>query len=590
MAAAVATDGLDVLVGNLDNSFVRELKSDASEAPNRTPRAVKGAHYVPHTPTALKSPYVVAIAPAMAEELGLGREALAKDPRFAKVFSADVGAAGEGSLSPWVTPYAVSCFGHEILSPDPFNGDGYGDGRASSLGEFSIPGKGRWELQLKGSGPTPFARGGDGRAVLRSSIREYLVSEAMHHMGVPTTRAFCLVGSKSDRVLRAWYAEDDRGKRDHPPNVPIEEPCAITTRAAPSFIRIGHLELFARRTQRGVPGARERLSELIAHAIRREFPDLAELLPADSSTLVGGATLVALLRAVAQNLAVMAAGWLRVGYVQGNMNSDNCLLSGRTMDYGPFGFVEQFSPLWSPFTSDPERKFGFLRQPLAAQVNLVTLARALLPLADEATQRELEAVVKNDYPAVLEKELADMRRRKLGFPVAATEDGSSSAAEQEKLWDALVAENLLDGVDYTIFWRTLAKCAEVGSGAGDAADDDALFKPLLDADAFYDNPDSDKRVAMIKWIRNWLDLLRAAGAGAVEAAPSVMRAASPKYIPREWMLVEAYEAAAEGDHAPLLELEKLFAEPFDEQSTLEKRYFRRTPAFLQQKGGVSFYS
>ena len=176
----------------------------------------------------------------MAASLGVDPEA--EPEAFARYFSGDLDSFPEAQR-PWATPYAVSVFGQPIPSPDPFGrGNAYGDGRACSLGEF-VGGEGeRWELQLKGSGTTPFSRRGDGRAVLRSSVREYLVSEAMQAMGVPTTRALCLVASKTQYTQRMWYAADDTGRHDHPPDTLVSERCAITCRAAPSFIRVGHIE------------------------------------------------------------------------------------------------------------------------------------------------------------------------------------------------------------------------------------------------------------------------------------------------------------------------------------------------------------
>lgn len=232
----------------------------------------------------------------------------------------------------------------------------------------------RWELQLKGSGTTPFSRGGDGRAVLRSSIREFLVSEAMHAMRVPTTRALCLVASGSQYTRRMWYKENDATRHDHPPDHMVVERCAITCRAAPSFLRVGHLELWARRAARGVDGAAAELRALVEHALGREFADTVDPQQPERQRLL------AMVRAFAERQAELSIAWLRVGYVQGNMNSDNCLLSGRTMDYGPFGFMERYEPLWSPFTSDMERKFGFERQPLAAQVRATGKATHGAPL------------------------------------------------------------------------------------------------------------------------------------------------------------------------------------------------------------------
>ena len=180
------------------------------------------------------------------------------------------------ALRPWATPYAVSVYGNEIPAPDPFGrGNGYGDGRALSLGEVTGVDGARWELQLKGCGKTPFSRNHDGRAVLRSSVREFLVSEAMAAMGVPTTRALSLVASGSEYIPRAWYRDDDRG-RDHPPDTMVHERCAITCRAARSFLRVGHIELWSRRARRDDGGGIEGLEAIVRYALRREFAQVVD--------------------------------------------------------------------------------------------------------------------------------------------------------------------------------------------------------------------------------------------------------------------------------------------------------------------------
>ena len=264
----------------VSRSLLCSCLSDARK-PNQEPREVFG-QWVEVEPSALPDPFVVSLAPAMAAELDLDPSA-ATDPLLARVLSGDVGALASAgvSLQPWATPYAVSVFGQAIPSPDPFGGgNAYGDGRALSLGEFVVRSSGaRWELQLKGSGTTPFSRGGDGRAVLRSSIREFLVSEAMHAMGVPTTRALSLVASGSQYTRRMWYKEDDSSRHDHPPDHMVIERCAITCRAAPSFLRVGHLELWSRRASRptppeGISSPADELRALVNHAIDREFPSI----------------------------------------------------------------------------------------------------------------------------------------------------------------------------------------------------------------------------------------------------------------------------------------------------------------------------
>ena len=254
--------------------------------------------------------------------------------------------------------------GTQMTQNCPFgNGNGYGDGRAISVGEVVVEGA-RWEMQLKGAGPTPFCRGADGRAVLRSSVREFLASEAMDALGVPTTRALSLVVSGTDTVQRPWYADSPPGGQAEPqlpgpddprlarfppeqrlmlieqlrlelkeraksPNIMIDEQCAITCRVSPSFLRVGHLDLFGRRA--AAPGAteaqREELALLVQHVLDREYPELLPTAPLQERA-------VALMGAVADRLAHMVAEWLRVGFCQGNFNADNCLVGGRTMDYG----------------------------------------------------------------------------------------------------------------------------------------------------------------------------------------------------------------------------------------------------------------
>lgn len=273
---------------------------------------------------------------------------------FLRYFSADISVIPDAEA--WCTPYAVSVHGQGIAAPDQFNGRGYGDGRAAAVGEFRGATQ-SWELQLKGAGTSPFSRGFDGRAVLRSSVREFLVSEAMHHLGVPTTRALSLAVSGTESVQRAWYGEGDK-HNGAPPMRPVEEPCAICCRAAKSFLRVGQFELFSRRMRTEDPLGEADLRSLVEYALKRED------IPHDKEAGVEEA-IISLVRFACARHSYLVTQWLRVGYVQapvfslffffsgpkpdiltqmvlqGNMNSDNCLLGGLTMDYGPFGFMEK---------------------------------------------------------------------------------------------------------------------------------------------------------------------------------------------------------------------------------------------------------
>jgi len=596
---APSTKTLPQVLSSIDNSLKTALRVDPNSErlhPNKEPREVFG-QYVEVTPTPLPEPYLVAISPDMAREIGLD-PAEAQTEAFVKLFSGVSGASPE--VRPWATPYAVSVFGQPILSPDPFGrGNGYGDGRALSLGEFVAESGARWELQLKGSGTTPFSRGGDGRAVLRSSIREFLVSECMDAMGVPTTRALCLIASGSEYTRRLWYAPTDKS-RDHPPDTLITERCAITCRAAPSFVRVGHVELWSRRTARGEEGAAAELRALLEHALRREFADVDSSLPLR-------AQLIELARTFAQRQAELAVHWLRVGYVQGNMNSDNCLLSGRTMDYGPFGFVEQYEPLWSPFTSDMERKFGFERQPLAAQVNVMTLVRAMLPLFermddyDDAVD-ELQAIVKESYADASQRAKDEMLRAKLGL-------AEYDAYAAESLYPELHELMTKSAVDFTLVWRQLshvsaadAAAAAAAAAAVDGADSAEAGEAAAAEEAashgrllahlepcFYEDVPGPLRKEWAEWLTHYATRLHADGRDEATRVAE-QRATSPKYIPREWMLANAYTAAERGDHSVVQELFGLFRTPFYEHPELEAKYYRRTPEDVRGKAGISYFS
>ena len=331
-------------------------------------------------------------------------------------------------------------------------------------------------------------------------------------------------------------------------------------------------------------GAAEKLAEFVRYAIGREFPEIDGTAPLATQA-------IEMLRAFARRQAETVTAWVRVGYVQGNMNSDNCLLSGRTMDYGPFGFVEEYSELWTPFTSDMEAKFGFERQPLAAQGNVMTLGRALIPLFDGDGREEaidaLQSIVQEEYPAVLKASMGEMRRAKLG--IAVWDDGADA------LWKALRPLMAKSAVDFVIFFRQLAAITNADAAAAAAAglsDDAAAADVLLErvSPSFYS--EESAREAQGEW-REWFAAYarRLAADGRPDGERSAeIRRTSPKYTPREWMLAEAYRAAEKSDFAPLEELAALFRAPFDEHPELEAKYYRRAPHGQAKVGGLSYFS
>lgn len=512
----------------------------------------------------------------MAEELRLSK--LVTSEAFLRFFSGDIDAI-QGFES-WATPYALSIYGQEMYDNCPFkNGNGYGDGRALSIGEVVVGGH-RWEMQLKGGGRTPFCRGADGRAVLRSSVREFLASEAMHALGVSTTRALSLIVSQEETVDRPWY---DRSKKrpvvdeaflaqvapqlaDAPPELKQmaiaqlrsqlrnpdrlqTEQCAICCRVAPSFLRVGHIELHGRRARAAPEAARQPLELIVKHALAREYSDV------DDPTGDLEQRILRMIQEFGKRLSKLMADWLRVGYCQGNFNSDNCLIAGRTMDYGPFGFIEKYDPLWNMWVGGGEH-FAFMNQPKAAKQNFVSFVKAVLPLlSDEGIRKAQEYV--DGFEDLCQKTCDEQCwRPKLGL------QGDVEVRELFTELEELMSES---SIDYTIFWRQLSTLPE---------NTDAL-QP-----AFYSIQPAEREQRWVKWLQRWRSF---------NPDPDIMRRSSPKYVPREWMLVEAYEAAQKGDFSVVHELQKLFASPFSEHAESVK-YFRKAAAETESLGGVAFMS
>jgi uncharacterized protein YdiU (UPF0061 family) len=459
-APAPPLGSLAAMAARIDNTYLRELREDpqaAAHAPNTRAREVHSGHYVRVAPLAMAEPYLVAFSSELAATLGLEPSECQGAP-FLRVFSGDLRGAPEGFAGQgWATPYANSIYGEPILNPAPRvgpNGYGYGDGRAISIAQVVLPagqpagGAASLELQLKGAGPTPFRRDGEGFAVLRSSVREFLASEAMHALGVPTTRALSLVASAApeDAVVRQWVS--DAGRQVVGYNIR-----AITTRVARSLLRVGQFELYGRRAARGEATGLEELALLARHALAREYPHLLPPGSSDGSGPMPAATLqpalLAMLREASTRLATLAAHWLRVGYVQSNFNADNCLVGGVTMDYGPFGFMEPYNPEWGMWVGTGAH-FAFGNQPVAAGVNFGQLQKSLLPLLDEEGRREAERIVK-EYPSVSARVVGAMWASKLGLSAGG---GGATAAELARRVLELMQSH---PTDYTIAWRQLAR-------------------------------------------------------------------------------------------------------------------------------------
>ncbi|HEX8833529.1 MAG TPA: protein adenylyltransferase SelO family protein, partial [Abditibacteriaceae bacterium] len=294
------------------NTFVEELNGEI--APNKRPRQVPGACYSQVEPTPVRDPHLLAWSEEFAEFLGLARP----DER-----GAAVNALAGNLVTPTMKPFAARYGGHQFGN---WAGQ-LGDGRAISLGEVEARDGSWWEIQLKGAGPTPYSRRADGRAVLRSSLREYLCSEAMHALGVPTTRALSLVATGDSVVRDMFYDGNAR-----------PEPGAVVARVAPTFVRFGNFEIMA------ATGETENLRAIADYVIRHHYAELGE--PANGT--FSDETYVRWFSEVCRRTAVMIAHWMSVGFVHGVMNTDNMSILGITIDYGPYGWLEPYEPDWTP--------------------------------------------------------------------------------------------------------------------------------------------------------------------------------------------------------------------------------------------------
>lgn len=349
----------------------------------------------------------------------------------------------------------------------------------------------------------------------------------------------------------------------------ISEACAITCRVAPSFTRIGHLDLFARRASKADATAlqKEEHQMIVQHAFNREYADVLPDAPLPERAL-------AVFEAAARRLASMVAGWVRVGFCQGNFNCDNCLLAGRTMDYGPFGFIDQFDPSFAKWVGSGDH-FAFMNQPGAAYANLTTLETALAPLFEDAAgKRALKDKLKAAQ-GIIGETMATMHCRKLGFEAPSSKNGP--------LTEDLLGLMEASSADYTILYRQLAELpASVGADP-DGADESTLLAPLRVA--FYKALIPAAEAKWAEWVRNWLKQL--ATEGMLENAGVRMNKCNPKYILREYMLVKAYDDAKKGDFARVQELYQLIRTPYDEQPDFEAKYYKRAPDCALSTGGTS---
>lgn len=554
---------INELAQYVDYSLLGTLKKDPEAKENgedHEPRQVFSGHYVPVAPTPLSDYEYVAHSQQLFKELGFA-DSMATSIDFSRLFSGDLSHVPKPMRAVgWATGYALSIFGTEYYQQCPFQtGNGYGDGRAISILEAVIQGK-RWEMQLKGGGRTPYCRGADGRAVLRSSVREFLAQEHMAALGVPTSRSLSLYVSKTETVQRPWYAE---GSKSVDPDRMISEPVAISTRVAPSFIRVGQIELFARRARKNEhEQAMQQLEMIVKHLIDREYADTID------STLSLPEQVIQLAQQFQNRLTSLIADWVRVGYCQGNFNSDNCAAGGFTLDYGPFGFCDRFDPQYQPWTGGGNH-FAFFNQPIAAERNFDMFCSALHTLLENSTDSHMNYVqqlsdIKQRFEPMMRQKMSNMFAAKLGLDTLTSD-----------LFNELMSLMMLTTVDYTIFFRELSSMP-------------TEIKVLKKS--FYNAIDEELESRWSAWLTYWntqISLSKHSKALISEQ----MKRINPKYTLREWFLVPAYQQAMSGDYSLLRELQAVMTRPYQEQSKeIQEKYYRLKPIEFSELAGVSHMS
>jgi len=563
-------------------SFMNVLNCDPDAKANgvdHTPRQVFMGHYVPVNPTPIKDPEYITHSKNFFRELGFA-DGMAQLADFVRMFSGDISHVPEPMRKVgWACGYALSIYGTEYDQQCPFQtGNGYGDGRAVSVIEIDINGR-YWEMQLKGGGRTPYCRGADGRAVLRSSVREFLAQEHMHTLGVPTSRSLSLYVSKTEKVKRPWYSE---GSSSKDPDMLISEAVAILTRVAPSFIRVGQLELFGRRARKKEhPNAMEELEKIVLHLIDREYDNVI------NKKLTTTEKVVLLAREFRSRLTSLVANWIRVGYCQGNFNSDNCAAGGFTLDYGPFGFCDVFNPHHQPWTGGGHH-YSFLNQPVAAERNFHSFCTALRPLltSHENYLQQLDEI-QSGFSKVMQAQMEKMWAAKLGL-------GTFHAA----LFSELETLMVQTPVDYTIFFRELSMVPDdIGSLKKSFYKNSNLAMDTMHPTYEKDPEEIDKRWS--EWLTKWKSLIAITSTTDVNAAQPhsreelcrQMRLVNPKYSLREWFVVPAYQQAAAGNYSQVRELQEVMTLPYAEQSkNVEEKYYRLKPSKFFGVGGLSHYS
>lgn len=512
---------------NIKDTFNKELPADKNVTNTR--RQVLDACFSFVSPKKPSNPKLIHFSDELVKELGLVNQVHTDE--FLDIFSGN-------KIFLNTNPYAMCYGGHQFGN---WAGQ-LGDGRAINLFELEHNNK-HWALQLKGAGETPYSRNADGLAVLRSSIREHLCSEAMFYLGVPTTRSLSLILSGDDVLRDILYNGN-----------PANEKGAIVTRVSPSFIRFGNFQILASRKDF------KNLKNLADYTIEHFFPKIVSK---------GKERYLDFYQEVVSLTLNMIVNWQRVGFVHGVMNTDNMSILGLTIDYGPYGWLEDFNPDWTPNTTDSQfRRYRFGNQPDIALWNLVQLGNALYPLIEDIPAMEK---ILNSYNVEFDKQYHLMMQKKLGL----TEN------YDQKFHDTLLINLKASETDMTIFYRNLSNIRKTDFAQN------ALEKLNF---AFY-NPKEISGEIKENWII-WLNLyLERLGRekDSDEIRKQKMNLVNPKYVLRNYMAQLAIDAADKGDYSLINGLYLMLKNPYDEQTEYEK-WFAKRPDWARHKVGCSMLS
>ena len=518
---------------NINDTFNKELPADLNR--NNSRRQVFEACFSYVTPRKPTNPKLVHVSDEMLTAIGLekGEE---NSLEFLNVFSGN-------KVMEKTEPYAMCYGGHQF---GHWAGQ-LGDGRAINLMEI-IHNDQRWALQLKGAGETPYSRSADGLAVLRSSIREHLCSEAMYHLAVPTTRSLSLMLT-GDEVMRDMLYDGNAAY----------EKGAVVCRVAPSFIRFGNFQIFASRRDT------KNLKKLTDYTIRHFFPNIKE------GTKEG---YVQFFKEVASRTIDIVVHWQRVGFVHGVMNTDNLSILGLTIDYGPYGWLEGYDENWTPNTTDKDhRRYQFGNQPGIALWNLAQLGSSLIPLIGE-TEPLQEILVKSKID--FSTKYLTMMRSKLGLAIEEEVD-KNLVEELEKLLQ-------MTETDMTIFFRclsTVGKKFKIDDGEN-------FLKPIIEA--FYKPEELTQEIlnSWREWFEKYFNHIRKENNSDIERKV-LMNKVNPKYVLRNYMAQMAIDKADSGDYKLIDELYQILKKPYDEQPEHEK-WFAKRPEWARNKVGCSMLS